>query len=64
DAIELTSLQNGLSGLRTTYQQDVESAKAMTSDITEASDQERIEIAAWTMLMNSLFNLDATKTRE
>jgi hypothetical protein len=64
DAIELKSLLNGLSGLRTTYQQDVESARAMTSDIKEASDQERIEIAAWTMLINSLFNLDATKTRE
>ncbi len=64
DAIELKSLLNGLSGLRATYQQDVESARAMTSDIKEASDQERIEIAAWTMLINSLFNLDATKTRE
>ena len=64
DTADLTSLQNGLNGLRATYQQDVESAKAMTSDIKDATDQERIEIAAWTMLINSLFNLDATKTRE
>jgi hypothetical protein len=36
----------------------------MTTDLKEASDQERIEISAYTMLVNSLFNLDVTKTRE
>ena len=64
DAADLTSLKDGLHGLQATYLQDVESAKAMTSEIPELSDQERIELAAWTMLVNSLFNLDATKTRE
>jgi hypothetical protein len=64
DAADLTSLEDGLHGLQATYQQDIESAKALTSEIPELSDQERIELAAWTMLVNSLFNLDATKTRE
>ena len=64
DATELTSLQNGLGAFRKTYDQDVASAKAMTSGIEHAGDQERIEIAAWTMLINTLFNLDAVKTRE
>jgi len=64
DTREMASLQDGLNGLRTTYQQDVESARTLTADISEASDQERVEIAVWTMLVNSLFNLDATKTRE
>ena len=36
----------------------------MTSDVKEAIDQDRVEIAAYTMLVNSLFNLDVTKTRE
>ncbi len=64
DSNELTSLQHGLDGLRSTYQADISSAMAMTSDIPEAGDRDRIEIAAWTMLMNSLFNLDAVRTRE
>ena len=64
DATELMSLRKGLDGLRATYQENVESAKAMTADIQQAGDAERIEIAVYTMLMNSLFNLDVTKTRE
>ncbi len=64
DTSEMTSLRNGLDALRATYQQDLTSAKAMTSDVKEVSDEERIEIAAYTMLVNSLFNLDVTKTRE
>jgi len=64
DTMELTTLQKGLGTLRATYRGDVPSAKAMTSDVKTASDEERIEIAAYTMLINSLFNLDVTKTRE
>jgi hypothetical protein len=36
----------------------------MTSDVSTTSDAQRIEVAALTMIVNSLFNLDATKTRE
>ena len=64
DASEMSSLQSGLEAFRMTYQGDLASAEAMTTDLKEASDQERIEIAAYTMLVNSLLNLDVTKTRE
>jgi hypothetical protein len=64
DAGELTSLRRGVEGLRETYREDLESAKLMTSEMESATDQERIEVATYTMLGNSLFNLDATKTRE
>jgi hypothetical protein len=64
DATELTSLQNALGTFRAIYQGDVASVKEMTSDVKTASDEERIEIAVYTMLTNALFNLDVTKTRE
>lgn len=64
DNAELTSLTGGLGALRAIYQEDVESAKAMTTDLDQASDQQRIELAAYAVLVNSLFNLDVAKTRE
>ncbi len=64
DTSEMTRLRNGLDAFRAIYQADLPSAKAMTSDVKEAIDQDRVEIAAYTMLVNSLFNLDVTKTRE
>ena len=64
DPTELISLRGGLQDLRAIYQEDVASAKAMTVEMDHASDQERIEVAAYTMLVNSLFNLDVAKTRE
>ena len=64
DDAELVSLRNGLDALRQTYQEQPDLAKAMTSDVNDVSDQQRIEIAAFTMLVNSLFNLDVAKTRE
>jgi len=42
----------------------VESARAMTSGLTLAGDAQRVELAAFTMVVNSLFNLDSAKTRE
>jgi hypothetical protein len=64
DSVELTSLQLALKQTREIYQQDVASALAMTSDLSVASEEERINLAAYTMLVNALFNLDVTKTRE
>ncbi len=61
---EQASLQNGLNQLRSVYRDDMESARAMTNDLKLGSDAQRVELAAWTMVVNSLFNLDATKTRE
>ncbi len=64
NADEQADLRSGLQGFRSVYREDVDAARAMTSDLTMASDAERIELAAFTMVVNSLFNLDATKTRE
>ncbi len=64
DADEQADLRSGLESFRHVYGQDVEAARAMTSDLTLASDAQRIELAAFTMMVNSLFNLDAAKTRE
>jgi Protein of unknown function (DUF1553)/Protein of unknown function (DUF1549)/Planctomycete cytochrome C len=64
DADEQASLLRGLENFRLVYRDDIESARAMTTGLTLSSDAERIELAAVTMLVNSLFNLDAAKTRE
>lgn len=64
DDKEQVSLRNGLSEFRAIYQADAGSAAAITTDLEQPGVQERAEISAWTMLINSLFNLDAVKTRE
>jgi hypothetical protein len=64
DAVEQASLQSGLESFRSLYREDLDSARALTSNLTDANDNERIELAAFTMVINSLFNLDAAKTRE
>lgn len=64
DATEQADLQRGLEGFRTIYREDVEAAKALTSDLTLTNDALRVDLAAFTMVVNSLFNLDAAKTRE
>jgi hypothetical protein len=64
DVTELVSLRKGLRAFRGTYRDDVPSARVIASDVKAASDEQRIEIAAYTMLVNSLFNLDVAKTRE
>jgi Protein of unknown function (DUF1553)/Protein of unknown function (DUF1549)/Planctomycete cytochrome C len=64
DADEQASLQGGLESFRSLYREDLDSARALTSNLTDANDTERVELAAFTMVINSLFNLDAAKTRE
>ena len=64
DDVELAALQEGLDTFQAVYDNDLPSAKALTVDLTAPSDKQRIEIAAYTLLINSLFNLDITKSRE
>jgi hypothetical protein len=64
DAAELSDLRTGLDSFRSVYREDVAAAQAIASDLTLASDAQRIELAAYTMVVNSLFNLDVAKTRE
>ncbi len=64
DAAEQVDLRNGLEGFRSIYRDDVEAAREITSGLTLANDAQRVELAAFTMIINSLFNLDTAKTRE
>jgi hypothetical protein len=64
DATELVDLRNGLEGFRSIYRDDVEAARAITSGLALANEAQRVELAAFTMIINSLFNLDTAKTRE
>ncbi len=64
DADEQADLRSGLESFRSIYRDDLDAARGMTSDLTLASDAQRIELAAFTMVVNSLINLDAAKTRE
>ncbi len=54
----LSQLQNAREAFRQIYTDDPASAKAMLAGSEDA------ELAAWTMLVHSLINLDTTKTRE
>jgi hypothetical protein len=63
DQSELASLFEGLESMRTIYRQDMDSTRSITADIESISDEDRVELAAYTMIVNSLFNLDVTKTR-
>lgn len=68
---ELKNLASALADFRALYQNDNAAAAA---DMLGASNDEavkavsdpaaRAELAAWTMIVHSLFNLDSTKTRE
>ncbi len=64
DTEEHANLQRGLDGFRAVYKEDREAAQAMTSSLAKASEAERVELAALTMVINAIFNLDAAKTRE
>lgn len=64
DDTEYTTLRDGLRDFQITYEKDLPSAQALTNDLTLRDDQQRIDVAAYTMLINSIFNLDIVKTRE
>ena len=64
DESEASTLLAGLKAFQTAYQQDFPAAKALTLDIETLDKQQRIDVAAYTMLVHSLFNLDITKTKE
>jgi hypothetical protein len=63
-AAEQVDLRNGLDGFRSIYRANVEAARELTSGLALADDAQRVEMAAYTMIVNSLFNLDTAKTRE
>ena len=64
DASEMARLRRALDAFRKVYRADDASLEAITADLGDVTDADRMEIAAYTMLTNSLFNLDVAKTRE
>ena len=65
-AVEMNQLESALDEFRTLYSQDNRSAAQLTEPFlnAETNSEARVELAAWTMLVHSLFNLDVTKTRQ
>ena len=64
DKEELGILVKGLNRVRAAFRQQPTRAKAIAAGLKTTSDRQRIDIAAYTMIINSLFNLDVTKTRQ
>jgi hypothetical protein len=64
DQDELDLLCDSLSEFRSLYRENASEASNMTSDLVDLTDQQRVEIAAHTMLVNAMLNLDITKTKE
>ncbi len=61
---EAKLLRESLYQFRDLYRSKLELTDQLVSDTAKRSTDERIEQAAWTMLVHSLLNLSATKTRE
>jgi hypothetical protein len=66
DSGEMASLKAALTDFQELYSQDAEASRQLTAHLKgpSAGDVKQAELAAWTMLIHSLFNLDVTKTRQ
>jgi hypothetical protein len=62
DEVVESKMLGALETFKAQYRDDDDAAKALLPDITERA--ERIDLAALTMIVHSLLNLDTTKTRE
>ena len=63
DPHTLEQLQQGLIAFRDLYRSDIAATQAMLGTAADDSEQPS-ELAAWTMFVHSLLNLDITRTRE
>ncbi len=63
DAQESDDLLSGLNALRELYREDEEAARQLTGTV-DKQGKTNVELAAYTMIVNALFNLDVTKTRQ
>ena len=64
DALEQQDLTEGLAAFRATYKQNPALAKKLVGQDGTASEEQSADLAAYTMVINALLNLDITKTRE
>ena len=64
DEEELAAISTGLATLKTVYEKDRAALQQLTSNWELLDDHQRVELAAYTIMVNTLLNLDITKTRE
>ena len=64
DMQEKKVLLSMVKDLKKQYQQNPKDAQLLCKGIKLNSAEKYGELAAWTMIVNSLYNLDITKTRE
>ena len=64
DKQEQETLYELLQSLYQTYSDEPVLADALCDGLTVKSKEQKTKIAAWTLLVNSLYNLDITKTRD
>jgi len=64
DEKERRILSNLLRTLQKSYREHPESADEMCTGLKLKTAREKAQLAAWTVLINALYNLDITKTRE
>ena len=64
DAQEETTLREAFADLLALYQAQPELAEQLCEGVEFPPSVEAPELAAWTMLISSLYNLDITKTRQ
>ena len=63
DASRMQLLSDALAEFRAVYQADKALTDALTANRKDADPDKRIEIAAWTMVTHSLFNIELTKVK-
>jgi hypothetical protein len=63
DETELKNLLQLKKDLENMYAKDFDSAKALTEGTVLKSDNQIIQLASWTIIANTIYNLDITKTR-
>jgi hypothetical protein len=64
DAKEKEIVQSLLGDLIEKYQGDPELTKELCRDLSIEHAEDRAKLAAWTVLCNTLYNLDITKTKD
>lgn len=63
DSKRLRLMAKTLNEFRTLYRSDRKLTESLTPELKDADFNRRVELAAWTMVTHSLFNLELTKVR-
>jgi hypothetical protein len=63
NAEHLKLMEEALNGFTDIYQNDKTLTEELTPELKDADFSERVNVAAWTMLVHSLFNLEISKVR-